>query len=110
MKTLLRNNRNHAMGSRLICSRARSAGLRPAAGSPMENVRMIRDNLFSGALPLTQQRSFKLQHCREMTLLEILVVCAVLAILAVILLPEMLRPQMNRARALRIQCVNNLKQ
>src|ERR1044071_2064021 len=99
MKTLLRNNRNHAMGSRLICSRARSAGLRPAAGSPVENVRMIRDNLFSGALRLTEPRSSRLRHCRAMTLLEILIVCAVLALLVVILVPALYAPHTPR-----IQC------
>jgi type II secretory pathway pseudopilin PulG len=46
---------------------------------------------------------------RALTLLEILVVCAVLGILAVMVLPQMLRPQ-QMARAPRIQCVNNLKQ
>jgi prepilin-type N-terminal cleavage/methylation domain-containing protein/prepilin-type processing-associated H-X9-DG protein len=47
---------------------------------------------------------------RAMTLLEILVVLVVLTVLAAILLPEILRSQRAPARALRIQCLNNLKQ
>jgi prepilin-type N-terminal cleavage/methylation domain-containing protein/prepilin-type processing-associated H-X9-DG protein len=47
---------------------------------------------------------------RAMTLIEILVVCAVFAVLAAIFLPEMMRPRMDRDRALRVQCINNLKQ
>jgi type II secretory pathway pseudopilin PulG len=45
---------------------------------------------------------------RAMTLLDIIVVCAVLGILTLVLLPQMFPKQM--ARAPRIQCVNNLKQ
>jgi prepilin-type N-terminal cleavage/methylation domain-containing protein/prepilin-type processing-associated H-X9-DG protein len=45
---------------------------------------------------------------RALTLLEILIVCAVLGILAVIYLPAVLAPPISRS--VRIQCVNNLKQ
>lgn len=43
-----------------------------------------------------------------MTLLELLVVLAIITILAVLILPSLLRPA--PVSALRIQCVNNLKQ
>jgi competence protein ComGC len=57
-----------------------------------------------------QEASFFIskKFLRAMTLLEILVVCAVLAVLAAVLLPEMLRPA--KGYPYRIQCVNNLKQ
>lgn len=45
-----------------------------------------------------------------MTLIEVLMVLAVLMILAAIFLPAMLQPHGGYQRALRIQCVNNLKQ
>ena len=45
-----------------------------------------------------------------MTMIEVLMVLAVVLVAAAILLPQMLGPQMSRVRATRIQCVNNLKQ
>ena len=55
--------------------------------------------------------SISKKSLRAMTLLEILVVCAVLAVFMAILLPQFISPHpMDRARAERIQCVNNLKQ
>jgi prepilin-type N-terminal cleavage/methylation domain-containing protein len=51
--------------------------------------------------------SMQTNRNRAMTLLEILVVCAVLAVLIAILLPAMLHP---KATGMQINCVNNLKQ
>jgi len=49
------------------------------------------------------------KHCdRAMTLLELLVVLAVITVLAALILPGLMRPQC--VNSLRIQCVNNLKQ
>ena len=54
-------------------------------------------------------KTLQLKHqANGMTLLEIMVVCAVLAVLAVIFLPTILHPA--PVRTPRIQCVNNLKQ
>ena len=47
---------------------------------------------------------------RALTLVEALIVIAVLLVLAAIILPQFGRPRMQRARASRISCVNALKQ
>src|SRR5690348_9198859 len=65
----------------------------------------------SGSHPIFVARNSSTHTLHAMTLLEVLVVCAVLAVVAAIFLPEyMSRHQMSRVMAERIQCVNNLKQ
>jgi prepilin-type processing-associated H-X9-DG protein len=98
MKTFLQTNGDRAL------LRARSAGLRPAAGSHPENARVTSGNLFPMVLRLTEPRSYRLRRCRAMTLLDILVICVVLAVLVVILVPALYAPHTPR-----IQCLNNLK-
>lgn len=51
--------------------------------------------------------SFVNEKERGLTLLEVLVIVVVIAVFAAMLIPA---PTMNKARALRVQCVNNLKQ
>jgi Type II secretory pathway, pseudopilin PulG len=53
--------------------------------------------------PFTRRR-------QAFTLIEALIVVTVLLFLAALLLPAMLRPNTGRVKAVRISCVNNLKQ